>query len=51
MTLKYGINPCGGVIEGQIITITSLNYLKSLPNTNCAWLLKLTEGENVIVIV
>lgn len=48
----YSINSCGGVIYGQKITITSPNYPKNdQQNTNCAWSLKLLDGEPVNVSI
>lgn len=44
-TLDYYINSCGGIIEGQKVTITSPNYPRNYQNnTNCVWLVKLNEG-------
>jgi len=43
---------CGGVLYGQTITITSPNYPNNYKqNTNCAWSLILSEGENVNVSI
>lgn len=48
----YSINLCGGVIYGQKITITSSNYPNNYQqNTNCAWALKLLDGEPVNVSI
>lgn len=48
----YFINSCGGVREGQKIEITSPNYPNNYQqNTNCAWLIKLPEDENVNVSI
>jgi len=49
-SFDYSINSCGGVINGQKITITSPNYPKNYQqNTKCAWLVKLPEGAPVHV--
>jgi len=43
---------CGGVLRGQIITITSPNYPNNYKeNRNCAWSVVLPEGENVNVSI
>jgi len=48
--IDYNVNSCGGVINGQKITITSTNYPKNFgQNLKCAWNLKLPEGNNVDV--
>ncbi|XP_050435751.1 cubilin [Adelges cooleyi] len=47
-TLNYTVSKCGGMFEGQKLTITSPNYPQNFaPNTNCAWSVKLPEGQNV----
>jgi len=49
-TIDYFINSCGGVIDGQKITITSPNYPKYYQKiTNCAWALNLPEEGTVKV--
>ncbi|XP_029345463.1 cubilin isoform X3 [Acyrthosiphon pisum] len=48
--IEYNVNSCGGVMNGQKITITSTNYPKNYgQNLKCAWYLKLPEGNNVDV--
>lgn len=48
----YFINSCGGVLRGQKITITSPNYPKNYQQiTNCAWSLRLLDGETVNVSI
>ncbi|XP_022177373.1 cubilin-like [Myzus persicae] len=49
-SLNYYINMCGGVLNGQTITITSPNYPNNYKqNTNCAWSVVLPDGENVYI--
>lgn len=51
-TLDYSINPCGGVITGQKITITSPNYPNNFQQTTkCAWSLRLHEENQVNVSI
>jgi len=51
-TIDYFVNSCGGVIGGQKITITSPDYPKSYQkNTNCVWVVNLSEEGNVNVSV
>ncbi|XP_029345465.1 cubilin isoform X2 [Acyrthosiphon pisum] len=46
--IDYNVNSCGGVMNGQKITITSTNYPKNYDqNLKCVWYLKLPEGNNV----
>jgi len=50
--IEYNVNSCGGVMNGQKITITSTNYPKNYgQNLKCAWYLKLPEGNNVDVSI
>lgn len=43
---------CGGVLQGQTITITSPNYPNNYnQNRNCAWSVVLPDGENVYVSI
>ncbi|KAL5234243.1 hypothetical protein ACI65C_001653 [Semiaphis heraclei] len=49
-SLNYYINMCGGVLQGQTITITSPNYPNNYnQNRNCAWSVVLPDGENVYI--
>lgn len=49
-TLDYYVNSCGGIISGRKITISSPNYPNNYEQTtNCAWLAKLSEDDNVNV--
>lgn len=49
-TIDYFVNPCGGVINGEVVTITSPNYPESYQqNTRCAWLVELPDTESIIV--
>lgn len=49
-TIDYNVNSCGGVMNGQKITITSTNYPENYgQNLKCAWYLKLPEGNNIDV--
>ena len=48
--MTYKIFNCGGVINGPMDIIQSLNFPHQYPaNTDCVWLLEYPEGEQIVV--
>lgn len=50
--MTYKIFNCGGILNGPMDTIRSLNFPQQYPdNADCVWLLEYPEGEQIVVSV